>query len=125
MKPDFKLSAKIRNLMERENMTYGHIAAEAKTSFGTIKCYAEETPVGKWHDSIVARVAGVINKYEMKWSENNKKEQGAKLQETQEKQAKELRKTTVYKRAKAVHAIMSSNMLADDEKQEYVSHFME
>lgn len=125
MKPDFKFSARLRAVLERENLTYERMALEAGTSVGPVKIYAEETPVSKWMDSKVHKVASVVNKYELKWKAEEERKKGEALQNESEAISRAARKTTFYKRAKVVHAILSSTIMDDAEKQEVIAQFMD
>lgn len=125
MKPDKKFSERLRKVMEENDLTPARFAKEAETSQATIQLYLDFTPVKKWRDSVVERVAKVMNKYELQKISKEEKENGRKLQEQSEREAKLLRSQTVFERAKVVHALMGSPLLDDAEKQKYVVQFME
>ncbi len=111
--------------MEKENLSYADVEKETGVSYGTIKAYAEKVPAGKWRDSIAVKFGGWVNQYEQKYREKEAKAQAKKLEEEAERNAAEQRKNTVYARAKMVHAIISSPVLTEQEKEERVSQYMQ
>ncbi len=127
MKPDFALSKKMRKVCEREQLTFKEFGAQTvpPTNDVTVKYYIEEVPCKMWRDAVAMRFAKLVNKYELQWYEKDSEKSGKELQTKQEKQAKELRKNTIFERAKVVTVIMGSTLLSDTEKQKYISQFMD
>jgi len=129
MKPDPQISEDLRKFMRKFHETNTSIAAAVGTSAQVIQGYAEYTEENNnkqfWRDPIIQKIVKYMDKVWLESEEDDKIEQGKELQKTQERKAKELRKKTLYKRAKVIHAIMDSAHMTDEEKEENILPFMD
>ena len=129
MKPDLNSAADLRKFMKEHRETPTSIAKEIGTSPAVIAGYAEYSEDNNnksfWQDNLIQKLTKYMDKVWLATEEDRKVEEGVELQKASERKAKELRKKTLYKRAKVVHAIIDSVLMSDEEKEENILPFMD